>query len=621
MARKYLGTTPSGSTDLVVKSFADSGTETLTNKDLTSGTNTFPTFNQSTTGNAATATKLATARAINGVNFDGTAAITNRLDQLSAPTAAVSMGSQKLTNLTDPTNPQDGATKNYVDASVQGLQVKPTATVVATSALPAGTYANGTSGVGATFTVTATGTTTVDGHVLAANDLVLLTAQASAFQNGLYTVTTAGATGVATVLTRHVDMDSALEFSGGFVPVGSTGTTNPNSLWLANPSTPVTVGTTSIPFTELNRATDLSQGTGITISGNQVSIDNSVVATLTGTQALTHKTLTDATNVFPTFNQNTTGTSGGITGKTTPSGALVGTTDAQALTNKDLTGAGNTFPTLNQSTTGNAATATKLATARTISGVSFDGSANITLARPNILETITTSAASTLTLTTASSCYVFNGTTTTWTLPAVSGNMGFPLIIENVGSGAITLNAAGTDHIWFLSQVTSVIIATGGSLTLVCDGTNWNALSLDLAHNSVGILPVANGGTGQGSLTSLGLTTPTISGYTETVQALGTMGSTKTIGALSNGTEVWGTLTTATPCTVTMPTAAAGLNFLCTIRQPASGTATTVTFTGVKWPGGTAPTLTATLGKADVFGFHCYDGTNWYGTFVQNYTY
>jgi hypothetical protein len=51
-------------------------TATLTNKDLSSGTNTFPTFNQSTTGNAATATKLATARNINGVAFDGTTDIT-----------------------------------------------------------------------------------------------------------------------------------------------------------------------------------------------------------------------------------------------------------------------------------------------------------------------------------------------------------------------------------------------------------------------------------------------------------------------------------------------------------------------------------------------------------------
>ncbi len=47
-------------------------TQALTNKDLTSGTNTFPTFNQNTTGSAA---KLTTARNIAGVAFDGTASI------------------------------------------------------------------------------------------------------------------------------------------------------------------------------------------------------------------------------------------------------------------------------------------------------------------------------------------------------------------------------------------------------------------------------------------------------------------------------------------------------------------------------------------------------------------
>lgn len=56
---------------------------------------------------------------------------------------------------------------------------------------------------------------------------------------------------------------------------------------------------------------------------------------------------------------------------------VVGTDVSQALTNKDLTSGTNTFPTFNQSTTGNAATATKLASARTIGGTSFDGSANI----------------------------------------------------------------------------------------------------------------------------------------------------------------------------------------------------------------------------------------------------
>lgn len=51
-------------------------TETLTNKTLTSGTNTFPTFNQNTTGTAASAATFTTPRTINGVSFNGSANIT-----------------------------------------------------------------------------------------------------------------------------------------------------------------------------------------------------------------------------------------------------------------------------------------------------------------------------------------------------------------------------------------------------------------------------------------------------------------------------------------------------------------------------------------------------------------
>lgn len=47
--------------------------QTFTNKDLSDGSNTFPTFNQSTTGSAAT---LTTPRAIYGNNFNGSAALT-----------------------------------------------------------------------------------------------------------------------------------------------------------------------------------------------------------------------------------------------------------------------------------------------------------------------------------------------------------------------------------------------------------------------------------------------------------------------------------------------------------------------------------------------------------------
>src|SRR5581483_1606555 len=59
---------------------------------------------------------------------------------------------------------------------------------------------------------------------------------------------------------------------------------------------------------------------------------------------------------------------------------------------------------------------------------------------------------STQTLSTAYGCWVFTGTTSTWTLPAVSSTpVGFQLQIESRGSGAITLVPNGTDHIWLSS--------------------------------------------------------------------------------------------------------------------------------------------------------------------------
>ena len=63
--------------------------------------NNVPTLNQSTTGNAATATALATARAINGVNFDGTAAITvTAAGSTLSDTVPVSKGGTGATTLT-----------------------------------------------------------------------------------------------------------------------------------------------------------------------------------------------------------------------------------------------------------------------------------------------------------------------------------------------------------------------------------------------------------------------------------------------------------------------------------------------------------------------------------------
>src|SRR6516165_3615583 len=123
-----------------------------------------------------------------------------------------------------------------------------------------------------------------------------------------------------------------------------------------------------------------------------------------------------------------------------------------------------------------------------------------------IAETVVTSSAATLTLTAANSCYVFTGSApTTWSLLPVAGNVGVMHILENRGSAAIRSTAFGADHFWLGASIVSMTIAGGGSLMVVNDGTYWNALSVDLANNCVGLLPVASGGTGANTLAGAGI--------------------------------------------------------------------------------------------------------------------
>ena len=93
-----------------------------------------------------------------------------------------------------------------------------------------------------------------------------------------------------------------------------------------------------------------------------------------------------------------------------------------------------------------------------------------------------TSSAGTLALaaTNKNMFYVFTGTTSTWTLPAVSGNTGTVIHIINKGSGTITLNSnAGGNDIWD-SGVTSSTknIPSGQQMRLYNDGTNWDIIIL-----------------------------------------------------------------------------------------------------------------------------------------------
>ena len=101
--------------------------------------------------------------------------------------------------------------------------------------------------------------------------------------------------------------------------------------------------------------------------------------------------------------------------------------------------------------------------------------------------------------------------------------------------------------------------------------------------------------------------------YIEGVVAIGNSSTTKTI-SLANGT--FQTVTMTGNCTFTMPTAIAGKSFILICTQDATGSRTAV-FTSVKWPGGTAPTLTTTATTGvDILTFVS-NGTSWFGTYAQ----
>ena len=234
-------------------------------------------------------------------------------------------------------------------------------------------------------------------------------------------------------------------------------------------------------------------------------------------------------------------------------------------------------------------------------------------------------------------------------------------VTDETGSGSLVFAtsptlvtpALGTPSSGTLTSCTGLPLTTGvtGTLPIANGGTGTTSTTFaNLTTNVTGTLPVANGGTGitslgtgvatflgtpsssnlasaitdetgSGSLvfgTSPTINNPTITNYVESVITTGTVGSSATL-SLANGTVITATLTSATACTFTMPTATAGKSFILLLKQPASGTATTATFTGVKWPAAGAPTITATVGKMDIITFVA-DGTNWYGSYSQGYT-
>ena len=210
------------------------------------------------------------------VAITGTATFTPSADFDGGFTVAssqtIDMGGNQITNVADPTQAQNAATKAYVDAVKTGLNVKDSAKLATTAALAASTYANGSSGVGATLTANANGALTIDSVAVSTSDRVLVKDQADAAQNGIYTVTNTGGAGAAFVLTRATAADTGAELPGGTFIFVTQGTNNAdNGFTFTHNGTP-TIGTTDLTVAQFSGAGQIDAGAGLTKSGNTLAV-------------------------------------------------------------------------------------------------------------------------------------------------------------------------------------------------------------------------------------------------------------------------------------------------------------------------------------------------------------
>jgi hypothetical protein len=198
-------------------------------------------------------------------------------------------------------------------------------------------------------------------------------------------------------------------------------------------------------------------------------------------------------------------------------------------------------------------------------------------------------------------------------VPYTFGTATAAIPLSNLDSNFATPITLGNTAIQLGNTVTTLNNMTLANVTISSVGT---AIPNNLLANSsvtLGNTSVSLGSTAT-SLGNLTTANVTVTNYIETLQAVGTVGASSTL-SLATGTVLTATLTASTPCTFTMPTAVAGKSFILILTQASSGM-TTATFTSVKWPAGTAPTITATASAVDILSFVS-NGTNWYGNYAQ----
>ena len=184
-------------------------------------------------------------------------------------TGVIDVGNTRITSVSDPTQPYDAATKNYVDAVASGLHVHSPAKVAVSGTLATltggtVTYNNGTAGVGATLTLQ-NAITTIDsmtfGTEFTSGDRILIKDQVAALQNGVYTISANGK-----VLTRATDFDSSASVNGGDFIFVVEGTNYGSTGWVQTTDT-VSIGTDPLVFSQFAGAGTYLAGQGLYLDG------------------------------------------------------------------------------------------------------------------------------------------------------------------------------------------------------------------------------------------------------------------------------------------------------------------------------------------------------------------
>ncbi len=411
--------------------------QVYTSRDSIPGVN--ATGNQNTTGNAATATKLQTARTIGGVSFDGTA-------NINLPGVNVAGNQNTSGNAATATKLQTARTINGVlfDGS-KNIELTPRS--IGTINSTTMSFSGGT-GWFKLATVTMPQSSSVvyisliggSGYNVNSpmqagiSELVLRAGNGNpkGLTGALWRRTSVGFTNFAWVNTSGDTYDVYVEIGNYTTRVNiqwdytsnASVTIHTSPSYTANKPTGLTDGTVYVIYSSHIKPTATDVGAlpitggnlngGLTATGEIISKSANGLRIAYGNYGFfirndgsnTYFMLTNSGNSLGTYNNlrpliinNANGTvtignglnvTGGINGSLNGNAATatklqtartIGGVSFDGSANIDLPGVNKAG---NQSTTGNAATATKLQTARTINGVKFDGSANITLTAANL---------------------------------------------------------------------------------------------------------------------------------------------------------------------------------------------------------------------------------------------